>query len=67
MANLYRLVPPTFTGPSPAPNDAIIAILVFIEDIWLTEIKYVEKRVIIKVVDGGTKWAVFRQWDLLTS
>ena len=67
MANLYRLVPPTFTGPSPALNDAIIAILVFIEDIWPTEFKYDEKRVIVKVVDECTKWAVLRQRDLLTS
>jgi hypothetical protein len=47
------LVPPTLvlTAPTPVLNNTILAISVFVENIWSTEIKYAEKRVIVKVVD----------------
>jgi hypothetical protein len=49
-------------APSPTPNDTIIEILVFMEDIRSTEAKYVEKRVIVKAVDRYTEgWTVLRQ------
>jgi len=53
-------------APSPTPNDTIIDILAFMENIWSTEVKYVEKRVIVKVVDRRKGWTVLRQLGLLT-
>lgn len=52
MANLHELVPPDLAAPSPAPDDTIVAIFAFVKDIWSTEVEYVEKRVVVEVVDG---------------
>jgi hypothetical protein len=46
-ADLDELVPPVFAAPIPLD----IAIFVIVEEHWPTERKYVEKRVIVKVVD----------------
>ena len=44
------LVPPVFAAPIPLD----IGIFMAVEENWSTERKYVEKRVIVKVVDGCT-------------
>jgi hypothetical protein len=49
-ANLNKLVPPVFAAPIPLD----ICIFMIVEENRSTERKYVEKRVIIKVVDGCT-------------
>jgi hypothetical protein len=42
-ANLHGFVPPGHTFPCPILNDMILVILVFMEDIWSTVIKYVKE------------------------
>ena len=49
-ANLNELVPPVFAAPIPLD----IGIFMIAEENWSTQRKYVEKRVIVKVVDGCT-------------
>ena len=49
-ANLDELVPPVFAAPIPLD----IGIFMIAEENWSTQRKYVEKRVIVKVVDGCT-------------
>jgi hypothetical protein len=48
MADLYKLVPPVFANPI---HPASAAIFIFLKDNRLTEIKYVEKGVIIQDMD----------------
>jgi hypothetical protein len=48
-------------APSPTTNDTIVEILAFMENIWPTEAKDVEKRVIVKFVDRCKGWTVLRQ------
>ena len=49
-ANLDELVPPVFAAPIPLD----IGIFMIAEENWSTQRKYVEKRVVVKVVDGCT-------------
>ena len=49
-ANLDEFVPPVFAAPIPLD----IGICMIAEENWSTERKYIEKRVIVKVVDGCT-------------
>ena len=51
-ANLDELVPPVFAAPIPLD----IAIFMIAEENWSTERKYVEKRVVVKVVDRCTRF-----------
>ena len=53
-ANLDELVPPVFAAPIPLD----IAIFMIVEENWSTERKYVEKRVIVKVVDRCAMFVV---------
>jgi len=46
-ADLDELVPPVFAAPIPLD----IAIFIVVKEKWSTERKYVEKRVIVEVVD----------------
>jgi hypothetical protein len=63
-ANLYELVPPSFTVPIPQLKIAIVA---FLEHTWSTEIEYIEKGIIIQDVDRCRRLSNDRTSDLDTS
>jgi hypothetical protein len=47
-ANLQKPVPPVFVAPSPQPNGIAF---ISIKETRSTELKYIEKRIIVEVVD----------------
>ncbi len=49
---LRELVPPPFVAPIPLN----IAVFFFLKGTWSTEIKYVEKRIVVEDVDKWTGW-----------
>jgi hypothetical protein len=49
---LRELVPPPFVAPIPLN----IAVCFFLKGTWSTEIKYVEKRIVVEDVDKWTGW-----------
>jgi hypothetical protein len=58
---LDELVPPVFAAPIPLD----IGIFMAVEENGSTERKYVEKRVIVKVVDGCTRFLANPELGLL--
>lgn len=70
-ASVCELVPPAFADPFPALQGTKIVTLVFIYKIWPTEIKYVEKRVIVEDVNGCIVWSAtgtgrcYKQIDMI--
>ena len=51
-ADLYGLIPPPFVAPIPLN----IAVFVFIKGTRSTEMKYIEKRIVVEDVDRWTGW-----------
>jgi hypothetical protein len=52
LADLGELVPPPFSAPIPLNN----AVFIFLKGTWSTEIRYVEKRIVVEDVDKWTGW-----------